>query len=48
MAKLAIGIDIGGTGIKGALVDVSAGELVSSRVRFETPEGGSPNAMATT
>ncbi len=48
MAKLAIGIDIGGTGIKGALVDVSAGELVSSRVRFETPEGGSPNDIANT
>ncbi|MEY4993049.1 MAG: hypothetical protein RIS82_171 [Actinomycetota bacterium] len=48
MAKLAIGIDIGGTGIKGALVDVSAGELVSSRVRFETPEGGSPKDIANT
>lgn len=43
MAKLAVGIDIGGTGIKGALVDVKNGELVGDRVRIETPAGGEPN-----
>ena len=46
MAKHAIGIDIGGTGIKGALVDVKAGELLSERIRMETPEGGRPDDMA--
>ena len=46
MAKRAIGIDIGGTGIKGALVDVKKGVLVSDRVRFETPEGGRPDDIA--
>jgi len=46
MAKRAIGIDIGGTGIKGALVDVKKGILVSDRVRFETPEGGRPDDIA--
>jgi len=40
---LAIGIDIGGTGIKGAVVDVSTGELVSERVKVATPEGGRPD-----
>ena len=40
--KLAIGIDIGGTGIKGALVDVKKGKLASDRLRVETPEGGHP------
>lgn len=39
---LAIGIDIGGTGIKGALVDVSTGELVGERVKVPTPAGGEP------
>lgn len=34
---LACGIDIGGSGVKGALVDVSTGELVSSFVSVETP-----------
>jgi polyphosphate glucokinase len=38
----AIGIDIGGTGIKGAIVDLDAGELVSERVKHATPDGGEP------
>jgi polyphosphate glucokinase len=42
MGKKAIGIDIGGTGIKGALVDVSEGTLLSERIRMETPVGGRP------
>lgn len=41
-AKVAIGIDIGGTGIKGALVDVESGELVSERIKVATPRGGEP------
>jgi polyphosphate glucokinase len=40
---LAIGIDIGGTGIKGAVVDVATGELVSDRMKVATPEGGEPD-----
>jgi polyphosphate glucokinase len=40
--KLAIGIDIGGTGIKGAVVDVNSGELVSDRLKVDTPRGGEP------
>jgi polyphosphate glucokinase len=46
MAKKAIGIDIGGTGIKGAIVDVKNGLLVSERVRYETPAGGHPKDIA--
>ena len=42
----AIGIDIGGTGIKGAIVDVKNGLLVSERVRYETPAGGHPKDIA--
>lgn len=38
----AIGIDIGGSGIKGARVDVASGEFVSERVKYETPEYGHP------
>ena len=40
---LAIGIDIGGTGIKGALVDLETGELATDRVKVPTPEGGKPD-----
>lgn len=46
MAKRAIGIDIGGTGIKGALVNVKDGSLIGERVRFATPEGGKPADIA--
>ena len=42
---VAIGIDIGGTGIKGALVDVRSGELVSERLKVATPRGGEPAAI---
>ena len=38
----AIGIDIGGTGIKGAVVDLGTGELVTERVKIKTPRGGRP------
>jgi polyphosphate glucokinase len=31
-ASTAIGIDIGGTGIKGAIVDVLSGELLTERI----------------
>ncbi|MEO8095101.1 MAG: ROK family protein, partial [Pseudolysinimonas sp.] len=43
MTALAIGIDIGGTGIKGGVVDVATGELVSERVKVATPDGGQPD-----
>lgn len=46
MSNRAIGIDIGGTGIKGAVVDIKKGELVGERVRFETPEGGTPRDIS--
>ncbi len=40
--QLALGVDIGGTGIKGAVVDVASGELVSDRIKVATPDGGEP------
>jgi polyphosphate glucokinase len=43
MTTHVIGIDIGGTGIKGAIVDVSTGELVTERVKVATPDGGKPD-----
>ena len=46
MAKLAIGIDIGGTGIKGAVVDLKKGKLASDRIRVETPAGGRPGDIS--
>lgn len=42
----ALGIDIGGSGIKGAIVDLETGELVSERHRIETPQPSVPAAVA--
>ncbi len=41
-----LGIDIGGSGIKGALVDTASGELLSERQRIDTPQPSSPEAVA--
>ena len=38
----AIGVDIGGTGIKGGVVNLTHGTLDSERVRIPTPEGAHP------
>ena len=41
-----LGIDIGGTGIKGAPVDISTGTLIEPRYRIKTPKGGAPADVA--
>ncbi len=43
-----LGIDIGGSGIKGALVDTQSGDLVSERIRIPTPQPATPAAVADT
>src|SRR5436305_9555211 len=45
-ADRAFGIDIGGTGIKGALVDLTTGELATERRRYATPQPATPTAVA--
>jgi polyphosphate glucokinase len=41
-----LGIDIGGSGIKGAPVDTETGELLAARQRIATPEPSKPAAIA--
>lgn len=41
-----LGIDIGGSGIKSALVDVSDGSLITERFREKTPQPSTPKACA--
>ncbi|MEV1173195.1 polyphosphate--glucose phosphotransferase [Nonomuraea sp. NPDC049784] len=41
-----LGIDIGGSGIKGAPVDTEAGELVKERLRIPTPQPSKPHEVA--
>ncbi len=41
-----MGIDIGGSGIKGAAVDLATGTLAGDRVRVPTPQPATPRAVA--
>ena len=41
-----LGVDIGGTGIKGAIVDTETGELITQRIRLLTPQPATPEAVA--
>jgi len=43
-----IGIDIGGTGIKGGIVDLKKGKLVGDRFRVPTPQPATPESVAET
>ena len=47
-ARIAFGIDIGGTGIKGGPVDLASGQLTKERVRIPTPQPATPKAVAAT
>jgi polyphosphate glucokinase len=43
--RVAIGVDVGGSGIKTAIVDVDAGKFVSERLRVPTPSPSTPEAV---
>ncbi|MBU1225677.1 MAG: ROK family protein [Actinobacteria bacterium] len=43
-----LGVDFGGTGIKGAVVDLVAGELAADRHRLPTPQPSTPEEVAAT
>lgn len=43
-----LGIDVGGTGIKAALVDTDTGELLTDRHRLTTPDHSTPANVAAT
>ena len=43
-----LGIDIGGSGIKAAPVDITTGELLAERYRLDTPQPSKPKAVAKT
>jgi polyphosphate glucokinase len=44
-AKLAVGVDVGGSGIKAAVVDVATGALRSTRLRVATPQPSTPSVV---
>ena len=46
VSQYGIGIDIGGTGTKGGIVDLATGQLVGERFRIPTPHPATPEAVA--
>lgn len=42
---VALGIDIGGSGVKGAPVDLEKGEMIGDRFRIDTPQPSTPEAV---
>lgn len=40
-----MGVDVGGSGIKGAIVDTKSGELNTDRIRIKTPKPAAPKAV---
>ena len=47
-ARRGFGIDVGGSGIKGGIVDLDTGELVGDRYKLLTPQPATPSAVAKT
>jgi len=45
MSELVLGIDIGGTGTKGAVVDLKTGEFFSEKIKYKTPLVSTPAAV---
>lgn len=48
MKNIAFGVDIGGSGIKGAKVDLTTGEFIGDRIKIKTPKPATPDAVAET
>lgn len=44
--RIAIGVDVGGSGIKAAVVDTESGRLRSERLRVPTPQPATPGAVS--
>ncbi|MDO4908417.1 MAG: ROK family protein [Corynebacterium sp.] len=48
MTQIGFGIDIGGSGIKGARVNLETGEFIGDRIKILTPQPATPEAVAET
>ena len=47
-ARQALGVDVGGSGVKGAIVDLDTGQLLGERHRLPTPQPATPQAVTAT
>lgn len=44
--EVAFGVDVGGSGIKGAMIDLRTGAMIDSRIKIPTPSPATPDAVA--
>lgn len=42
------GVDVGGSGVKGGIVDLATGELIGERFKLDTPQPATPEAVSDT
>ncbi|BBY29491.1 polyphosphate--glucose phosphotransferase [Mycolicibacterium sediminis] len=42
------GVDVGGSGVKGGIVDLDTGQLIGERFKLDTPQPSTPDAVAKT
>ncbi|MGW0175241.1 polyphosphate--glucose phosphotransferase [Rhodococcus sp. NPDC003322] len=47
-ANRGFGIDVGGSGVKGGVVDLDTGQLIGDRIKILTPQPATPTAVAAT
>ena len=43
-----LGIDVGGSGVKGGIVDLDTGQLIGERFKLPTPQPSTPDSVAKT
>ena len=42
------GVDVGGSGVKGGIVDLDTGQLIGERFKLPTPQPSTPDSVAKT
>jgi polyphosphate glucokinase len=47
-SRRGFGVDVGGSGVKGGIVDLATGELIGERFKLPTPQPSTPDAVAKT
>ncbi|MFZ2178488.1 MAG: ROK family protein [Rhodococcus sp. (in: high G+C Gram-positive bacteria)] len=48
MTRTGFGVDVGGSGIKGGVVDLGTGKLIGDRIKMATPSPSTPQSVAET
>ena len=48
VSRRGFGVDVGGSGVKGGIVDLETGQLVGDRFKLLTPQPATPEAVAKT